>query len=435
MGASVEMVLYVGINSQPHGFSYTNYTITCREPIASLRASSLENDVIYQWRSPSGGTTNGNLLTTASGGFFTLLVSNSNKCKDSVSIEVIVDTTKAQIIVNKKGDIQCEIRRVVLDASATDLPDDFKVTWSTNTGNIIRQVNDFIIEVDKAGNYMFQMENLSNGCISNENIEISEPPQQFNQLDFEANSPDCDLVRNGKISLTGFNSIGPFMVSLNGTDRNGQTEFFNLSPGVYRFEIRDSLGCKVNEVVTLGEGANLQLDIESEILILFGDSVLLKPEFTPDLSGMAVMKWFVRDSLICSGCTELWVRPFVNTIYTIEYDINGQCKEVASVLVKVKNDIEKSIPNIFLPSSSSGNNRFYIPQVRGINNINSIRIFDRWAENVYMVENILPGDPTTGWDGTFNGKDVQPGVFIVFAELVLSDGSIWKYQGDVTLVR
>jgi CHU_C Type IX secretion signal domain len=432
---SDEKVFYVGIHAQPPGFTYTNDTVTCREPIALLRAGSLENDVSYQWRSPSGGITNGDFLTTASGGFFTLLVTNSNKCKDSVSIEVMVDTTKNKIIVDKKGDIQCDIKRVVLDASATALPDAFKVNWSTSTGNIIRQVNDFIIEVDKAGSYMVQMENLSNGCISNENIEISETPQQFTQVDVVSNPPDCDLVRNGKILLTGFNGIGPFMVSLNGSDRNGQTEFINLSPGVYRFEIKDSFGCKVNEVVTLGEGPDLQLDIESDLLILFGDSLLLKPQVTPDLGGMAVMKWFVRDSLICSGCTELWIRPFVNTIYTIEYAINGQCKEVASVLVKVKNDIEKSIPNIFLPSSSSGNNRFYIPQVRGINNINSIRIFDRWAENVYMVENILPGDPTTGWDGTFNGKDVQPGVFIVFVELVLSDGTIWKYQGDVTLVR
>jgi len=282
---------------------------------------------------------------------------------------------------------------------------------------------------------LVQIENLSNGCISNENIEISETPQQFTQVDLESYPPDCDLVRNGKILLNGFNSIGPFMVFLNGADRNGQTEFFNLSPGVYRFEIKDSLGCKVNEVVTLGEGANLQLDIESEILILFGDSVLLKPKFDPDVSGMAIMNWFVRDSLICAGCTELWVRPFLNTVYKVEYSINGQCKEVASVLVKVKNDIEKSIPNIFLPSSSNGNSRFYIPQVRGLSNINYIRIFNRWAENVYAVENIIPGDPTSGWDGTFNGKDVQTGVFIVFAELVLSDGTIWQYQGDVTLVR
>ena len=432
---SEEKAFYVGIDSRPPGFSFINDTITCVHPLALLQASSLESDVMYQWRNPSGATIGGNSLLTSEGGFYTLIVSNSNKCKDSVLIEVLVDTSKVKIIVDKRGDIQCETKRVVLDASATVLPFDFKVNWSTTTGNIIRQVNDFIIEVDKAGDYLVQIENLSNGCISNENIEISETPQQFTQVDLESYPPDCDLVRNGKILLNGFNSIGPFMVFLNGADRNGQTEFFNLSPGVYRFEIKDSLGCKVNEVVTLGEGANLQLDIESEILILFGDSVLLKPKFDPDVSGMAIMNWFVRDSLICAGCTELWVRPFLNTVYKVEYSINGQCKEVASVLVKVKNDIEKSIPNIFLPSSSNGNSRFYIPQVRGISNINYIRIFNRWAENVYMVENIIPGDPTSGWDGTFNGKDVQTGVFIVFAELVLSDGTIWQYQGDVTLVR
>ena len=433
--ASTNKQFYIGLDTRPPGFNVTTDTITCAQPVATLKATSNEIDVLYRWVTPTGLGSDGSSFSTSEGGIYLLIVSNSNKCKDSVMIEVMVDTTKAQIIVDKKGDIQCEIKRVVLDASATEVPDNFKVTWSSNTGNIIRQVNDFIIEVDMAGNYLVQIENLSNGCISNENIGISETPQQFSQIDIESNPPDCDLVRNGKISLTGFNSIGPFMVALNGTDRNGQTEFFNLSPGVYRFEVKDSLGCKVNEVVTLGQGANLQLDIESEILILFGDSVLLNPSFTPDPNGMAVMKWYVRDSLICSGCTELWIRPFVNTIYSIEYDINGQCKEVVSVLVKVKNDIDKAIPNIFLPSSTSGNNRFFIPQIRGIDKIRYIRIFDRWAENVYSAIDLLPGDAESGWDGTFNGKEVMPGVFVVFVELLLSDGTIWKYQGDVTVLR
>jgi len=432
---SEEKTFYVSIDTRPPRFSFVNDTITCIDPVALLLATSMENDVIYQWRNPSGGMIDGNSFLTTEGGFYTLIVSNSNKCKDSVLIEVKVDTTKALIVVDKTGDLQCEINRVVLDGSATVLPDNFKVNWSTTTGNINRRVNDFIIEVDKPGNYIYRVEDVSNGCISDKTLEIIETPQQFTEVETVAFPPDCDMIRNGRILLSDFNGTSPYIVSLNGINRNGQTEFFNLSPGEYRFEIKDSLGCKVLKNVMLNEGSNLNLDIESEILILFGDSVLLKPQFMPDLGGLAVMRWYVKDTLICAGCTELWVRPFVNTIYTIEYDINGQCREVATVLVKVKNDIEKAIPNIFLPSSSSGNNKFYIPQVRGITRINSIRIFDRWAENVYVVNNILPGDPISGWDGTFNGKDVQPGVFVVFVELVLSDGIVWKYQGDVTLLR
>ncbi|MBL0099725.1 MAG: hypothetical protein IPP49_06455 [Saprospiraceae bacterium] len=67
--------------------------------------------------------------------------------------------------------------------------------------------------------------------------------------------------------------------------------------------------------------------------------------------------------------------------------------------------------------------------------IQSIKIFDRWAENVYLVRNLMAGDPSLGWDGTFNGKECQMGIYVVIAELVLADGTIWKYQGDLLLVR
>jgi hypothetical protein len=39
-----------------------------------------------------------------------------------------------------------------------------------------------------------------------------------------------------------------------------------------------------------------------------------------------------------------------------------------------------------------------------------------------------------GWDGMFDGKPVAPGVFVVIAEFLLEDGTIWKYKGDVTVL-
>ena len=107
------------------------------------------------------------------------------------------------------------------------------------------------------------------------------------------------------------------------------------------------------------------------------------------------------------------VSPFVNTVYNVEYSLDGFCKLNAAVLVRVENDIEGAIPNIFAPFSFGSNQFFYIPQTRGIEKINYIKIFNRWAENVYSGYDLVPGDISTGWNGLFNGKQDQPGAISV----------------------
>jgi hypothetical protein len=47
----------------------------------------------------------------------------------------------------------------------------------------------------------------------------------------------------------------------------------------------------------------------------------------------------------------------------------------------------------------------------------------------------LPNVPTEGWDGTFKGKLVNPGVFVYKVELETRPGIIEILTGDVTVVR
>ena len=62
-------------------------------------------------------------------------------------------------------------------------------------------------------------------------------------------------------------------------------------------------------------------------------------------------------------------------------------------------------------------------------------VFDRWGEMVYEYENFIPGGPAFGWDGSLDGKPLNPQVFVWFAEIELMDGSTKLLEGDVTLVR
>ena len=45
--------------------------------------------------------------------------------------------------------------------------------------------------------------------------------------------------------------------------------------------------------------------------------------------------------------------------------------------------------------------------VRGIFTLQNFSIFDRWGETVFTTN-----DADAGWDGTFNGKPAQLGVYV-----------------------
>jgi hypothetical protein len=41
----------------------------------------------------------------------------------------------------------------------------------------------------------------------------------------------------------------------------------------------------------------------------------------------------------------------------------------------------------------------------------------------------------SAWDGTFNGKRMQPGVFVWFAEIEFVDNEVEIFRGDVMLIK
>jgi hypothetical protein len=208
-----------------------------------------------------------------------------------------------------------------------------------------------------------------------------------------------------------------------------------LLPGTYRLKVIDVNGCEYEEDLTIPDVSDIQIELENSYTISLGDSLRLSPVFRPQLPENSTILWYLKDSLLCANCFALTVQPSQNTIYRIVFSPGGFCEEEFEILVQVNRQMFTAIPNIFNPSSKDGNHIFYIPQTRGIQNINYLYIFDRWAENVFKAENVLPGDASWGWDGTFKGRECQPGVYVVISEWTLSDGTKVKYQGDVTLIR
>ncbi len=93
------------------------------------------------------------------------------------------------------------------------------------------------------------------------------------------------------------------------------------------------------------------------------------------------------------------------------------------------------IPNIFSPNGDGINDIFFVQTNPEITGINVMRIFDRWGNIVFEKFNFLPNDADAGWDGTFNGKPLNPDVYTYMIEMSTTRGKDVVEVGDVTLVR
>lgn len=93
------------------------------------------------------------------------------------------------------------------------------------------------------------------------------------------------------------------------------------------------------------------------------------------------------------------------------------------------------ISNIFCPDCGINNTFFVQGRDSNISIIKSLIIYNRWGSMLYSITDIPPNEPDLGWDGTFNGSIVDPGVYVYVAEIEFNSGVVDFYSGDITLIK
>jgi gliding motility-associated-like protein len=173
------------------------------------------------------------------------------------------------------------------------------------------------------------------------------------------------------------------------------------------------------------------------VLVDLGPDRTIKPGDPIELTATSISaisyNWFGADT--CTSCMSIVVNPLITTIYTIEVlDENG-CSAEDQVTITVLGPKDFAIPNIFSPNGDQINDIFYIGENSRIKSIQLFEIFDRWGNLVLHRENATAGNQSEGWDGTFNGKPLNAGVYTLRIIIQFYDDDIIHKTGDVTLIR
>lgn len=278
----------------------------------------------------------------------------------------------------------------------------------------------------------------SKGCSASLSHTLTAPPPIVAVIP-PIQEPDCfgESTLISVSSATGGNGL-PFTYSVDNSLQQPIGTFTTVFAGQgIRITIYDALGCAWDTLVNIGQPAPLFLDLGQDIDMELGDSVTIRP--LNDLSTFNIISylWNPAQGLDCPVCERVIANPGRTTTYTMRIEDAKGCSATDQITINVRSIRRVFIPTAFTPNFDGFNDNFTVHVGKGVEALESVRIFDRWGNQIYeRLAEPYPADGTFyGWDGTFRGKLMDPGVYVYSVEIRFTDGQKLVYRGEVNIVR
>ena len=253
---------------------------------------------------------------------------------------------------------------------------------------------------------------------------------------FELLPPNCQDPSSGVIQLVSVDvGNSPYQYQLNSGAFQSHPIYSNLEAGQYQFSIKDGNGCIADTILELSSKPfYLSLELGPDVVIDQGDTIELS--IITDILPKEIERVSWSETVDCDTfCLNAKIalassKVLKATIHTIQgCEVSNEIK----ITVIPKTDIY--IPTSFSPNGDNINDWFTIFSDSGISNIKSLQIFDRWGNLLFRKNNFPPNVENQGWDGTFQGKILQRGIYLFQATIELPEKEIALKSGEILLMR
>ncbi|MBV9960886.1 MAG: PKD domain-containing protein [Parafilimonas sp.] len=172
--------------------------------------------------------------------------------------------------------------------------------------------------------------------------------------------------------------------------------------------------------------------VQDEIVLNVGSSVQLHAVSSNDV---IAWRWQPPQGLSSTLIADPVASPNQTTTYSVVASNGGLCVSRDQITIRVVcGNSNVFIPNTFSPNNDGVNDVFY-PRGKGLFNVKSFRIFNRWGQLVFERSNAAPNNANDGWNGTFNGKPLAPDVYVYVIEMQCDNNLIVPFKGNITLIR
>ncbi len=201
--------------------------------------------------------------------------------------------------------------------------------------------------------------------------------------------------------------------------------------------VENESGCRAYYNDTLNVqccGGVLVADIGQDTILEPGESIVLDVSYLLEGSDIQYI-WTPTSLFNCDTCSIGATLPLHNDgIIKVNIRDEKGCEAQDQILIRVV-DNNYYIPNIFSPNLDGINDIFTVYSDKGAGMVNFLKIYDRWGELIFESRSFEPNNESKGWNGTFNGKVLNPGVYVYMTE-VQSKNKIKKLlKGSITLIR
>ncbi len=398
---------------------FSNITLTAKTNYTGLN---------YQWSSNPyfTDTLNTNLsdslLTTTINGptiFYVKVSHNSLNCYDIDSIKV-----EPRIVLNNNileppkcfGDSNGSI---AINPNGGIGPYNFN--WSS--GQTTATINQL-----KTGNYTVTVTD-QDGCFAITTVQLPEPPL-LTSTKAQLNIP-CANTCIGKAWGNPIGGTPPYQWQWNDASTQTTNPALNLCDGTYSVTITDNNLCKTFDTITLID-SSIYIIINAQVAndtIYEGQSTQIT---STNFGNNYTYTWTPTIGLSNATIPNPIASPTVSTTYYITVrDIWG-CEWTDTVFIFVIDVICEEpyiyVPNAFTPNGDGKNDILYVRSSVGYSM--DFKIFNRWGELVFQSS-----DVNNGWDGTYKGRVLEPGVFDYYLSLTCYNRQIFVKKGNITLIR
>ncbi|MEO8413273.1 MAG: PKD domain-containing protein [Ginsengibacter sp.] len=157
----------------------------------------------------------------------------------------------------------------------------------------------------------------------------------------------------------------------------------------------------------------------------------------PGILPMKSFEWSPAQDLVCNDalCSSPTVTIKGDACYTVKATNIYGCSGTDVICIKVFcKSSQIFIPNAFTPHGDLQENVKFMVRASGVSTVKSFRVFNRWGRIVFERDNFPPNNPDFGWDGRFNGKFADVGVYVYTVEAVCDNGVSYIFKGNVTLL-
>ena len=431
--------------------------LTCDIVNVQLDGSNSNNGVGYNvtWDGPGIDNNNRSQIqpNVSVPGSYTLTITNvESGCQNEATVVVTSDYSTPEGNIRQNGELSCTAKEIQLDGAGSTSQNGIRsYNWSTSNGIIVGNNSGAQITIGSPGTYELIVIDAKTGCADTISYDAIEADNTLESIEALGQDLTCFGDRSGSIEIA--NIIGgfpPYQYAINGGPFSNQNQFRNLGPGRYDLTVKDRNGCELDTFIIITEPEDISIEAKEDQYVFYGDDLSLDTLWfnlkgTYEGEDGTQIYWLDEDgNRVNPDLKNLDRSRYTYTVVVVNK--NGcESRYVLNIYVTIERKVY--LPNVFAPATDGtllNNQKFLVfgkPEI--VEKINLFQVYSRWGELLYQNDEDIyfdaNGTSTDGWDGRFNGRDMNPGVYIYYLEIQykdLGDGPVFeKVYGDITLLR